>query len=1236
MNPERNQPFDREPPEVVPHDLLPILREGATWQADSLVRDYVRRHAAEPAIREAAAIGYLRLVGTQYATAAERTRAFLNLGDADFQFPGAREFAKERIEMALIAHSYLNARTVEALSRLGEEYFGSERVLNIIEREIQQTYGGDPKGHSFVSHYDLLGIAALPIPKSFFQRPAVRRAVLNVTKNVVYKGELNAIQQLEAVGIDVPIDSPEIRAAALSGASRTVEVAMIDALDGYRERFGIAAEEIPLECIERMYLNDLTFSSFHILKKHVSLFPQFTDEIRRNQPRFESAARIGLHNILKRSDINEAKRFISYVGLPKESVDEAVRSAIRELMNSQSHALAEGNLRELREKWNVPERVFQEQAEECIRMGGLQSQPVGTTWETARRIQGLAKLPEDRFEEAFIRGQVKSVELMRSRSFPGGEPNIGLKTMTYWRIPGMTPELAKRLEQRVGFEYMAIAFSNPDDTQRHDQRRELPFLDSATIRLAAVEGMRRFLTTTSGENPSGTNAWLRMKGLSPVAWADVRAEAIDAAKRMLRKFQPVSYAGIVHEFNGITDEDRKEIADSTRDDVRSEIFFRVPPVESRHRELLFGIYGFSFETLPLKVIPTRFLIDSKDPVLAERAARDPWHGTLAAIQKLQGRSANEEHDPWVHELDPLVRNATNAEGVLDRESEGDGALLVEFIKTFGMLNLPNVSRAYFRLKKKSFDLLPDEDKKILVELVGQKATRMGSENLINEMRKLRFSLQTDLLRDVIPRKIGTTLGEEIFLTLRGSTRWDRGDRPGATLKAWNQTVEAAVADGRAERVTVAPGYEETSFAVAKAYRPRDGSKSADEEIEKALAMHLGEEDEETGRYPLGKSPLGNALSRHVSAVGMMRWATNERELLERNRHEPGDDDTTNPADSAVQILRAKFSRKKKDQLELPSDSALTSLFDDKDDGAFVAFMEMVAETHDDEYLLALSALHVSQFAPANLIEQAAQLADTVEAEVRQRAEFTSQYLKEHYLNPTQDPGHVGHAPFSETLRLALERAWHAEGDETSNPILAANARVNAIRARQTTVSTETVDVALVPVQGPLRIYAGDIGDACYSSQHDAMARGEYPNVRAMIFVTNRGKPKERMVGSFLLVETRLADTNERAIVLRANNPRQNLVAQLDAPSLVRQTVDAAIATARRRKIKHVGVVRDRASAASSNRESVSAFYQREYKYNAKAGLIKEPETNFNGYPIWNDEGSNPTVIVWSNEDPEAT
>ena len=689
------------------------------------------------------------------------------------------------------------------------------------------------------------------------------------------------------------------------------------------------------------------------------------------------------------------------------------------------------------------------------------------------------------------------------------------------------------------------------------------------------------------------------------------------AKHVLLESGPEEFEELVRAV-GAPASERARIIDETREEMRSRIFSydqnEMGSLSIRFIQERFKLFGFTWEDFTFSDIPLPFLLDATDPELLEHARlNDPWHASLESLKKLQGRSASEEHDPWENELFPLIA-ALRDDGTVDRESAADGALLVDFVRTFGALNLEKMARVYFHLRREPSASLSEEDRRLVADAIGPKHARLESPHIIHELRKLRPELQRDLLLDKVSRRLGSDLGAEAFHALRGTTRWDRNDGVREIMDTWDATVSAAraetirleqealmaltdgdeeeaarlygLADVTRERITVGRGYEEATLAVPRVYRSKDGSAGADKEIGRIL-----------GRFGTGDdakklSPLGDAL-----------------EILSE---------------------AGEGIKKRAERYEATGEAF--------DDTTHVAQMEASVreESRHPNEIGRLSFEHLARVMPAQwLIHLTREGFPDAEAELRHRAEFLEQYFLEHYLSPAQDPSHTGHAPFSETLRQRIAETWGILEPVGENVLFVTRDRIVAIRKKQAQLSTDTVDVTLVPVRGAGRIFAGDIGDACYSSRHDELARGEYPGLRALLFVTNRSKPTERLAGSVLFVETRTAQ-GERVLVVRANNPRENLIAQLDAPSLVRQTVDVAIATARRRGVRHVAVVRDWASAASSNRESVSAFYQSEWGNRTPIALVNEPETNFNGYGIWNENSGHPVVVVWTNDDSEAT
>ena len=188
---------------------------------------------------------------------------------------------------------------------------------------------------------------------------------------------------------------------------------------------------------------------------------------------------------------------------------------------------------------------------------------------------------------------------------------------------------------------------------------------------------------------------------------------------------------------------------------------------------------------------------------------------------------------------------------------------------------------------------------------------------------------------------------------------------------------------------------------------------------------------------------------------------------------------------------------------------------------------------------------------------------------------------------------------------------------------------------------------MVPVAGLLRIYSGDIGDACYTSKHEELARNEYPRLHAWIYVTDRNKPSESLRGSLLGIQTTREDQTP-TLVARANNPQENFIQSVDAEDFVNRSLKEVIATARRFQEARTSTASDLLSAEQgrqcvvipldtttrslTNRDPVRTVCKKLFGKLTKVGLKNEAETNFNGYNIWNKAGSHACVTIWEMDE----
>lgn len=299
------------------------------------------------------------------------------------------------------------------------------------------------------------------------------------------------------------------------------------------------------------------------------------------------------------------------------------------------------------------------------------------------------------------------------------------------------------------------------------------------------------------------------------------------------------------------------------------------------------------------------------------------------------------------------------------------------------------------------------------------------------------------------------------------------------------------------------------------------------------------------------------------------------------------------------------------------------------------FMEKLnGITEAKEALHAFSAFHLTQVIPEGFrdtMEKLCNSADEATVEnISLMADLLLQYLREHYLHVNQTEHITYHSPFSKELRKTLEGLWQMTGDINKHIIVLSAQKLQSLTAAEKEITMKTQEISFVPARGLLRVFSGDIGDSCYTSRHMELAKGQYPDLTAVVIVTNRGKTQERIMGSFLLIETKTSD-GRGVLLIRANNPRENLLGKVDVGSLIREIITYTSEIAEKRGLNLVVVPLDEATASSSNRPAVSEFYYRSFSQRPKIDLVNQPETNFNDYNNWDSKGYHPVVAVWERE-----
>ena len=660
-------------------------------------------------------------------------------------------------------------------------------------------------------------------------------------------------------------------------------------------------------------------------------------------------------------------------------------------------------------------------------------------------------------------------------------------------------------------------------------------------------------------------------------------------------------------------------------------------------------------------LPIREIVKIEDSEIAQHI---PWYKALQRLRKIQDYSSRAEHCPWENELQPLVSHL-HKEEILDFESEQDGQLLVDYVDKFGAYNLQNIAVLFIKGQRTEnlAELFKDDPElqKDIAEFVGEERLPRfkKSSELVNEMHRLRRRIQADVLKDKIPRRLKTKVGEEIFSALRGQTRWERGSNLQDLIQVWENTIAQKDEEGEKHVDVLPKGYREETIPLLS--EVKEVEEIDPEEIEAQMNAILTQESlnerwtEIAKRIEVGLKiqNVGESWKRmQESALTLFDQAKGSlSEKLEKTLHPRGKETLQNQLIEVTSVIE-QFELIVCDDNEVASDEGLVSFM-----GEIAQFMSDIKKNKAlkplysalSTYLFELSVMHMHSVAPGNFKETLAGFTHSSDEsmnadEIIKYGGLITDYVKEHYLHPSQEgrtdretgeiiaggPDHTGHSPFSQELYNVLSTAWDVKGDvHKGNELVRAGNRLQRLKDASMQSAESEQSITFVPSRGLLRIFSGDIADACYTSQHAQLAKGEFDDLTAIIMVTNRGTAQERIEGSVLFIETKTKKKKESVLHVRANNPRENLLGKVDSDALNRAILEYARRTAKRRDMSRADVPLDRASASCSNRKDVAKYYNDKFKFNPRLALENTPETNFNGYTNWNARSGSRVVEFWN-------
>ncbi|MBI3335285.1 MAG: hypothetical protein HY001_02195 [Candidatus Portnoybacteria bacterium] len=273
------------------------------------------------------------------------------------------------------------------------------------------------------------------------------------------------------------------------------------------------------------------------------------------------------------------------------------------------------------------------------------------------------------------------------------------------------------------------------------------------------------------------------------------------------------------------------------------------------------------------------LVDQKEKrdAFLSQYEGDPWLATFDKLLKIQDISDNQEHDPWINELRPLLQKVSEQK-ILSLDRPEDAELLYQFISEVGMVNLPQLFAVYADCKRaKGFEDLSSETRTTL-ERFGIPLQRADGSwrlqnplQLIAELNKRRDQFQKELLGDAIPAGLETSLGEEIFARLKGTTRWERGTSLASMLSAWRATQEK-----KPELAKLPPYFTEKQFDVPFLAKNAERSQATEQEIADKVKQFLASQEVADTYRPLAQS-LSRALRLERPASW---WQQAQRDVLQ--------------------------------------------------------------------------------------------------------------------------------------------------------------------------------------------------------------------------------------------------------------------------------------------------------------------------------------------------------------------
>ena len=584
---------------------------------------------------------------------------------------------------------------------------------------------------------------------------------------------------------------------------------------------------------------------------------------------------------------------------------------------------------------------------------------------------------------------------------------------------------------------------------------------------------------------------------------------------------------------------------------------------------------------------------------------------LGDIYKLQPPSNNAENDPWRLHLLPLLARAGDI-----RDQDVQHAV-VKYIKTFGLVYVADL---YDVFRGVMIEGEIGEDVKTELRSFGINPN-MQRDAVLQELDKVAKGYTKDILAGSVPESLTTSLGKALFRKeFVPQSSWDRG------FDNWYEMGNRSL-----ENYQI-PSFLKTQ--VVDLVEKEEVTELGAEELEAQRRNVL--ENKDTGtRIATFKSIITDALKGFTLSQVQVAIATR----VERQKALIATKDPSTQ-EKVIESIQKAVDR----------DEELIEVLHGLDANEGIAELEfrdipllyqemtiLLAERNGKEENLSrwLRAFAMKQIIRKNpglwevfntILTKEAIDVDTL----RQLADFTSHIIEHEYFdNQEPDLSDV----VKNTLRklLMADKIHKAAGSKEDTDYFTKVLK-DLEKIDNPTGNARVTTVQFVPVAGLGRLTAGNVGNACYTSQTESLVDGEFSDTHMMMIVKPREGGTEHIVGSILGIEAVESNDSETPVyIMRANNPQENFLSTIDIDTYVAASVKALIQQAvdlrnenvrthyhegKGGNIKVVIPMESSSNASMTNRPRVHERLFKMFKECERTPLKSTSDTNFNGYPIY--------------------